>query len=206
MNSKTRILAGLLLALLATSCNTTPSYASARPGRAAAPSQEQMMARWEAFMTPGAAHQALASRVGTWSLTVRMFTAGAEPTESTGTSVVQWAMDGRYLQDTTSGDFNGQVFRGLGLTGYDNLKRKYVTTWIDNTGTGILYGEGDYDAHTRTFQYRSEGPDLMYSNTYVPMRSTERWVDDDHWLMQSFAPDRHGKEYLAMEIAYARAK
>jgi hypothetical protein len=31
---------------------------------------------------------------------------------------------------------------GLGLNGYDNLQRKYVTVWVDTLGTGIFVMEG----------------------------------------------------------------
>lgn len=165
------------------------------------------MARWMEFMTPGAAHKLLDPKVGTWNMRVRMFGApGAPPQESTGTSTVQWILDGRFLSDTSTGESNGMPFRGAGLTGYDNLKKCYVSSWIDNFGTGILHAEGSYDARTKTFHYESEGPDLMYTNTYVPTRATEAWIDADHWVMQSFAPDADGKEYLAMQIDYARVK
>lgn len=198
MNVK-RLLLCLCLAPSLAACATMPSVPAA--------SEEQMMARWMEFATPGPGHQVLAAKAGNWNLNVRMFQApGGPATESPGTSSVQWVMDGRYLQDITTGEFNGQAFHGQGLTGYDNLKHKYVTSWVDNMGTGILYGEGDYDSATRTFHYVSQGPDLMFRNAYVATRATERWIDSDHWVMQSFAPDGRGEEYLAMEIVYSRAK
>lgn len=199
MNAKKLVLLSLCLAPALVGCATMPAVQPV--------TEEQMMARWMEFMSPGPGHQALASKVGNWNMTVRMFMApGGPASESTGKSSVQWILDGRYLEDKTTGDFNGQTFQGQGLTGYDNLKKKYVSTWIDNMGTGVLYGEGDYDSATRTFSYVSEGPDLMFRNAYVPTRNTEHWIDSDHWVMQSFAPDGEGKEYLAMEIAYTRAK
>lgn len=199
MASNRTLLASFLLVLPTLACASS---------RAAAPvDEEQMMARWTEFMTPGEAHRALDPKVGNWTMVVRMFNGpGMPPEESAGSSQVQWILDGRYLQDTTTGEFNGMPFRGSGLTGYDNLKKRYVSTWIDNFGTGILRAEGHYDAATHTFHYEGEGPDIVYANTYVPTRATERWIDADHWVMQSFGPDGSGDEYLAMEIQYTRVK
>jgi len=201
MNAKTLLRTALLLVPLASACQSTSS------GGGGEPDMDAMMARWAEFMTPGEAHARLAPKVGTWNMKVRMYMSpDMPPDESTATSTVQWVMDGRYLQDTTLGTFNGETFHGLGLMGYDNLKKVYVGTWIDNFGTAILVSEGRYDAATKTYTFHSKSPDLMYANAYVPTRATERWIDADHWVMQSFAPGPDGKEFMGMEIEYARVR
>ena len=43
----------------------------------------------------------------------------------------------------------GQPFSGVGIDGYDNLRKKYVTTWIDTMGTGIFSMEGTASAMER---------------------------------------------------------
>jgi len=203
MNAKTIgtiPLAGLLLALGA-SCHST-GKASGPP-----PDQQEMMQRWTAFATPGKAHEVLASKVGTWNLKVHMFMSpGAPSTDTTGTSTMQWIMDGRYIQDTTTGDFNGQPFHGSGLMGYDNMKHAYVGSWIDNMGTAIVTSEGHYDAKSKTFHFTSMMPDAMVAQAYVHSSSTETWTDSDHWVMRTYSPGPDGKDYLNMEIEYARAR
>ncbi len=37
-------------------------------------------------------------------------------------------------------------FHGIGTEGYDNVRKKFMASWIDNMGTGILLMEGTYDA------------------------------------------------------------
>jgi len=198
MNSKT--IASLLLLALA-SCHSTGG-AKGDP-----PSEQVMMERWQAFMTPGEPHAALAPRVGTWNLVVRMFMSpGAPPMESAGASTQQWVMDGRYIQDTTTGTFNGQPFRGSGLTGYDNMKKRYVQSWIDNMGTGILAATGTYDAKAKTFHYEGTMPDPMVAQAYVQQRTTETWKDADHFVTRTYSAGPDGAEYMNMEIEYARAR
>lgn len=36
----------------------------------------------------------------------------------------------------------GQPFTGIGMHGYENLTKKYVTMWIDSIGTGIFVKDG----------------------------------------------------------------
>jgi hypothetical protein len=164
------------------------------------------MKKWADFATPGEAHKVLNDKVGKWNMKVKMIMApGAPAQESPATNEVKWIMDGRYLEDHTEGTFNGMPFHGLGHVGYDNMKKKYVGTWMDNMGTGISMSEGTYDAATKTFNYASEMPDPMQGK-YLKGRTTERMIDKDHWVMSTYSPTADGKEYLCMEIDYTRAK
>lgn len=167
--------------------------------------QDEMMARWMQYMTPGEAHQALAPRVGKWDMTVRMFMSPDAPAdESKATSEMKWILGGRYLADETKGLVGGMEFEGHGLTGYDNFQQVYVGSWIDNMSTGIMHQEGRYAADTKTFTFVGEGPDFA-TNKMARTRTVETWIDADHWKMEMFSPGPEG-EYKSMEIDYARAK
>jgi hypothetical protein len=114
-------------------------------------------------------------------------------------------MGGRYIVDETKGEFGGMMFEGRGLTGYDNGQKKFVTTWIDNMGTGIMTGIGDYNAAKKQFDFDVTFTDPMTSKT-VKGRSIDRAIDDDHWVMESYQNGPDGKEFKAMEITYERQK
>lgn len=207
MKRLTLLSAVLALTALAPSC-TSPSKSHASDEVHAVPasasSEEEMMQKWMAFATPGEAHQLLNDRVGHWSMVVKQFMPDMpEPMVSSGQSEMKWIFDGRYIQDMTSGETMGMPFNGQGTTGYDNIKRKYVASWIDNVGTGLAVSEGTYDAASRTFNYVTQGPDPV-ADSYVPMRVIERWSDRDHWVMQAFMHGSEGKEYMCMEIEYTR--
>jgi hypothetical protein len=164
------------------------------------------MKKWMEFATPGEAHKLLDGKVGKWNMKLKMVMApGAPAQESTATSEAKWIMDGRYVEDITKGTFNEMPFEGRGLVGYDNLKKKYVGTWIDNMGTGIGTSEGTWDAAAKTFNYASEMPDPM-AGKYVKTRMTEKMIDKDHWVMAMHCAGPDGKEFMSMEIDYQRAK
>ena len=195
--------------IVATAAAAGATLFAQEKGKAApAPTKEQaaMEAAMKSFATPGPSHQVLQQKAGKWNLAVKMFMPGAPAAmESKATSEMKMIMDGRYLQDATEGTFMEQPFHGQGLSGYDNLKKKYVGTWIDNMGTGIMTMEGTYDAATKTFTYSNEMPDATMSK-YVKGRSTETWTDNDHFTMKSYTPGPDGKEYMCMQLDYARAK
>lgn len=166
--------------------------------------KQAMEAAWKSFSSPGENHKVLNAKAGKWTLKVKDYSMGA-PTESTATSEMKWVMDNRFLEDNTQGTFMGQPFQGQGFCGYDNLKKKYIGSWIDNMGTGIMTSEGTYDAASKTFTYTSECPDMTMTK-YVKSRMTEKITDNDHMTMQMYGPGPDGKEMLKMEIDYTRAK
>jgi hypothetical protein len=126
--------------------------------------------------------------------------------ELAGTSEIRWIFGNRFLQGTTKGEWMGQPFEGMATIGYDNMKKKYVSSWVDNSGTGIMMAEGTYDAATKTYTYTGEGPDIM-SGKYLPVKSTEKMTDADTWVSEMWATDsKTGKMFKSMEIKSTRAK
>ena len=175
-------------------------------GKSGPANASAMAAKMKEYGTPGPAHKQLDPLVGRWNVAVKMFEPGnPTPSESKGTSDVKWIMDGRFLEENVKGEWMGQPFEGVGTIGYDNLKKSYVSTWHDNMSTGIMNAEGTYDASAKSFTYTGECPDVM-SGKYTSSRSVQKMVDADHWSMQAFKPGADGKEFLAGQFDYTRAK
>ncbi|MBK7876097.1 MAG: DUF1579 domain-containing protein [Planctomycetes bacterium] len=191
------------LALLAVAGALTASCAST--SSQAAPMDEQaMMAKWMEYSMPGEAHKMLEHKVGYWKLKVRMFNPdGSSAGESDATSECAWVMDGRFVEEKTTGTFSGMPFLGRGMSGFDNIKQRYIGSWVDNMGTGMMTFEGSYDPATKTITYKGQGPDPM-AWEYVPTRSMETMIDEDHAVMKSYAKGPEGKDYLQMQIDYTR--
>lgn len=94
-------------------------------------------------------------------------------------------------------------FTGASLEGYDNAKKKFISTWADSMGTGIMMSEGTYDPATKTFTYTAEMQ--MLPGMTRKVREVVKVIDKDHHTFE-FYEDRGGKEVKTMEIAYTRAK
>ncbi len=158
-------------------------------------------------------HKILAELVGDWTYTVKMWMApDAPPLESKGTATRKAEMGGRYFIANASGKFqmpgpDGKMqdidFKGMGIDGYDNAKQKFVSSWIDSMGTGIMMAEGTYDAAAKTFTYHADYD--MAPGVKTKIRETVKVTDKDHHVMEWFE-DRAGKEVKTMEISYTRRK
>jgi hypothetical protein len=158
------------------------------------------------YATPGAAHEVLDAKIGKWNTSAKFWMEpDAQPETLTGASETTWILDNRFIQESFAGTFRGDPFHGRGTTGYDNIKQKYVSSWVDSIATGILASEGSYDPGTRTFNYVGQAPDPI-AGRYVPMRFVEKFVDADRWTVEMFMPGPDGKEFKSMEIVYTRAK
>jgi hypothetical protein len=65
---------------------------------------------------------------------------------------LRYGMDvtGKMQMPGPDGKMKNMTFKGMGIEDYDNVKKKFVGTWVDNMGTGIMMSEGDYDVATKT--------------------------------------------------------
>ena len=167
--------------------------------------QKAMMEAWMKASTPGEAHKKLDGMVGTWDVTVKSWMApGQPPMESTGTAVNAWILGGRWMEEKFTGTFMGMPFEGRGFTGYDNIKKQYVGTWMDNMSTAVMVSSGK-GGSGNTYEFTSTMDDMM---TGKPQMITEKvtFTDADHHTMEMWGPGPDGKVYKSMEITYSRKK
>lgn len=158
-------------------------------------------------------HKLLGQLAGAWTDEVTLWMApGAPPMVSKGTCIRKPIMDGRYYVADFDGsvkmpDEKGQLksvpFHATSLEGYDNMKKKFVSAWADNMGTGLMISEGIYDPASKTFTYTSEVEMMPGMKTKV--REVIKVVDKDHHTFEYYE-DRGGQDVKTMEIAYTRAK
>jgi len=167
-----------------------------------AQSQEDMQ-KWTAYMTPGDMHQMLAKTDGTWNEDMTMWQdPKAPPQKMTATCENKMVMGGRYQESRHSGSFNNMPFEGYNLVGYDNIKKVFESTWVDNMGTGIIHMEGPYDQSTKTVTLTGKEMDPM-SGKEIDIKQTVQFIDDNNELVQMFS-NRNGQEFKVMEIKLTR--
>lgn len=172
---------------------------------AGAMDEKAMMEAWAKYMAPGEAHKKLATMAGTWDTTSKMWMQpGAPPTESKGTAVSTMILGGRYLEQRFEGTMMDQPFSGIGYTGYDNGTKKYVGTWMDSMGTGIMHSTGKEEGPGK-MSFTGEMDDFM-TGKKAHFKQTVTFVDNDHHTFEMWGPDPTGKTYKMMEIRYTRKK
>ena len=173
-------------------------------GRAAAMDEKAMMEAWIKVATPGDGHKWLEPVIGGWDTKISMWMApGTPPRQSTGTADHKWVLGGRFVEQRYEGSFMGQPFSGVGYTGYDNYKKKYVGTWMDTMGTMIMVSQGDAAGKTLTM---SSTIDDVITGKATAVKSEIKIVDADHHTMEMWGPDPTGKSFKTLEIQYTRKK
>jgi hypothetical protein len=100
------------------------------------------------------------------------------------------------------GKMKDMQFKGMAVEGYDNVKKKFVSSWIDSMGTGIQGSEGTYDPASKTFTYTMEMEPMPGMKQQV--REVIKVTDKDHMMLEWYE-NRGGQEKKTMEIAYTRA-
>ena len=153
-----------------------------------------MMSMMMKLAAPGENHKLLEAHVGTWAYSVKWWMSpDAPPSESKGSTVSKAVMGGRYVVSEHTGKMSSpgpdgkmmnMEFKGMAIEGYDNVKKRFVSSWNDNMGTGIMNSEGTYDANSKTFTYTADYEPMPGMKT--KMRRVIKIADKDHHSMEFF--------------------
>lgn len=210
----------MVLLLAITACNDTPAEdataaaktdsttvaAESSPKPPKQVDSATAMQNWQMYATPGETHKMMASWNGTWSAEVTSWdNPGAPPRISRGKAVNKTIFNGLYQVSSFSGDMMGMPFEGQSTLGYDNHKKVFVSSWIDNMGSGIMHMEGPWDEGSKTITMTGKmvNPATGEECSY---REVMKVVDDKNQVMEMYGPDTEGKEYKVMEIKYKRSR
>jgi hypothetical protein len=170
------------------------------PGKAQ--NKDEMKAMMD-YMTPGDIHKMMAKDSGTWSGAITIWEKpGAQPMTMNGEAKFEMILGGRYLQETSTAQMMGMPFQGIGTFAYDNAKKIFLTSWIDNFGTGMMYLEGTWDQATRSVTFAGKEVDPV-SGKDIKVREVMKFVDDNTQVMEMYSTLK-GQEFKAMEIKFTR--
>lgn len=165
---------------------------------------EEMKA-WQDNMTPGENHKWLASMNGHWDATVKMWMDPTqEPEISQASTVNEMILGGLYQRSSHSGTMMGMPFQGESITGYDNTKKKFLATWIDNFGSSIMFMEGSYDKASNTLTLEGSMMDPATGKDMKVKEVFTKTSEDSHTFEMFMMVD--GNEIKNMEITYNRKK
>jgi hypothetical protein len=160
----------------------------------AAAVQESMMAP-----KPGPEHEILKKMTGTWEAEV---STQFSPAKEKGTMTTELGPGGLWVLSNFEGTMMGGPFHGHEVMGWDGMKKKYVSCWVDSTGSAMSIGEGTWDEATKTMTMTSKGPDM--SGQMSEMTNVIKVIDADH---HTFTMHMGGADTPAMmTINYARKK
>ena len=149
---------------------------------------------------PGPEHDRLKQLEGTWDVVMKFGDA-----ETKGKVVYKMDLGGLWLVADFQGEFApGQKFTGKGLDGYDPLKKKYVSVWVDSMSTSPIVSQGTYDKDGKVLTMTGEGPGP--DGKPMKYKMTTEHQDKDKLLFTMFGVSADGKETSMFTIAYKRRK
>lgn len=192
-----------------------PATGTSPAGQPSAEDMQKMMQQMMEMGKPNENHKLLSSLDGSWDYTVKMWMDGdtsKKPQESKGTAVRKSIMDGRFVEMDVTGKMEmpgpdgkpkEMTFKGHAMEGYDNVKKKFVGTWMDNMGTAMMMSEGTYDSATKSFTYTSEMEPVPGMKTSV--REVLKVPDNSHMMLEWYE-NQGGQEKKTMEINYTKKK
>ncbi len=202
MRSLSFAVSGLALVLM-----TSTVMAREKTGKASKkPMDPQARAElYQKLATPGEPHRQLSGLAGTWKTVTKEWTDPGTPSaESTGSAEMKMLLGDRFLQQEYTGQMMGQPFSGIGIEGYDNLRKKYVTVWMSSSGTGIFTMEGTASEDGRTITLKGQHPEP--GGHSMQHRAVWKIPDDDHQTYEMYGPHKGGAEMKTLEITYTRQK
>ena len=167
-------------------------------------SEAEMMAQWQAAMTPSSGHARLTPMVGTWrAKTTFTMAPGAPEQVHGGISVHRFVLGGRYLEQIYKGTAMGMPFEGIGYTGYDNVQKRYVGTWMDTFGTGLMNSVGVGSPTDERIDSVSEA--IEPSGQKRVFETIVRIRNHEHHSYEMWTKGPTGKKYRTMLVEYERA-
>ena len=147
---------------------------------------------------PGPEHKALKAKEGTWETTMKF-----GDMESKGTMTWKLELGGLWLLSDLEGEFGDMKFKGRGIDGYDPIKKKCVSIWVDSMTPVPLISEGTYDKETKTTTMTGKGPGE--DGKLREMKTVTTMKDKDNMTFTMYAV-KDGKDEKMLTIIYKRKK
>jgi len=153
----------------------------------------------------GKFHDFLKQFEGSWE-TKSEFQMGEQVMKSKGTETDKFAVGGLFLLTDGKADMEGMPmpFEFHSTWGYDEHKKKYTGSWVDNMSTAIWPFEGTVDEAGKVFTLAMEGPNPMDGKP-MKIKFIHEITGKDARKLTLFMPGHDGKE-MQMKIDYVRKK
>jgi hypothetical protein len=169
-------------------------------GQAPAPDAE--MEAWLKTASPGPMHKWMEQFVGEWQTTSTTFMPDgtAMPSEH-GTMTYTMSHGGRFINMDMRSRFMGQPYRGSGTMGYNNIDKRFESTWVDTMSSSIIFmtGQADKEGKVLTLAGEFTNPDgsksMMKEVTTVLSKESHK---------NEFYDVKDGKPVKIMEVTYAK--
>lgn len=166
---------------------------------------DDMMKAYMDAAKPGAFHEWMKRFEGEWKTSHTLYDEkGAAMGPATpGEMTYEMQFGGRYVEMEYESSFMGQPFMGAGTLAYNNIDKRFESTWYDSMSTGItmMTGQADKEGKVLTMTGEASEPD----GTKYQMKEVMTLVSADEHRSDFFRVI-DGKDVKVMDIVYKRSK
>lgn len=185
------------------------SAATATTAVPAAPPAGMTQAEMDAYAAaaaPGEMHAWLAKGTGSWKGVSRNWSApNTEPMSSEATMSSRMELGGRFLMNDVRTEWPEiGTFEGRATLGYDVAQRMFVSSWVDNMGTGMMTGTGQLSDDRKTLTLTHTYFDPAKKRNVTLREVIVRESDDRMWVRIWSPGNEPGTDFLMMETTYLR--
>jgi hypothetical protein len=171
-----------------------------------AQTQEDIQKAMDNYSKPSSAHKRLAAEVGYWTADVKQwFDTSSKPIITPAQYNVQMILGGLYQEMNYTSTIMGKPFIGKSILGYNNARKEYEMTWIDNMSSGATRMTGFYDEGTNSYHFRGTQPDPVTGQP-VEVRQDTEIKSANNYLVTMYMTMPDGKEMKVMEADFKRGK
>lgn len=180
--------------------------ASAQEQKAAPPDMDAMMKQWKVLSTPGENHRKLGFFVGKWRTESKLWPMGpgTEPTVTTGSSEKKMLLGGRFLEEEFTGELMGMRMTGIGLTGYDNYAKKYLSFWFDDMNTTVTTMEGSFDRDGKVLTMYGKADEWTTGELGKTIKYVTRIVSPESFVFEIHDMSSGEQGMKVIEVTYTR--
>lgn len=167
---------------------------------------KKKMAEMQVVLSPGKHHKAMEYFLGKWDIEFTL-TYGPKDVKSKGTAEFKWLIPGRWMAQDISGQLMGMPYRSFSIAGFDNIKKKFVTTVVNNMDTAMLRTEGTVvDPTGKVNTQYGTLDEYMTGEHDKPFRTVTKKTNDDQFRMELWDLGIGEGGKIVMLFDYTRVK
>ena len=148
-------------------------------------------------------HDQFKRLVGDWTTEMKSFFPDPDaPKVTKGRASFKMILGGNFVQQKFFGEVEGKKYEGIGISGYDTAKKKYIGTWKDSLNTGIMHTEGTYDVKSHTL---TELGEMSSPSGTMKTKNQTKYIDQNNFVFTMYMITPDGEQKI-FSINYTRAK
>lgn len=153
---------------------------------------------------PTPAHAWLEHFIGEWDVTNYLYMEpGGEPQQSKASATCAWKIPGKWVEESFEGSMMGMPFSGFGMTGFDNVKKQYVGTWMDTMGSGLYVSYGSVSPDMKVLTMFGKMDEPMTGEMGKTIMHQVTIHSEDHHTFEMYEVV-YGEPFVVMKMDYRR--